>query len=42
MAAPLVSIENLTVQFRGHRGWSPAVEDVSFDIAEGESLGVVG
>jgi peptide/nickel transport system ATP-binding protein len=42
MAEPLLSIENLTVQFRGDRGWTNAVEDVSFDIAEGESLGVVG
>ena len=42
MAAPLLSIDNLTVQFRGDRGWSTAVEGVSFDIAEGESLGVVG
>ena len=42
MAAPLLSIDNLTVQFRGDRGWSTAVEAVSFDIAEGESLGVVG
>ncbi len=42
MAAPLLSIDDLTVQFRGDRGWSTAVEDVSFDIAEGESLGVVG
>ena len=42
MAAPLLSIDNLTVQFRGDRGWITAVEDVSFDIAEGESLGVVG
>ena len=42
MAAPLLEIENLTVQFRGDRGWSTAVEDVSFSIADGESLGVVG
>ena len=42
MAAPLLSIDNLTVQFRSDRGWSTAVEAVSFDIAEGESLGVVG
>src|ERR1700721_4763150 len=42
MAAPLLEIQNLTVQFRGDRGWSTAVEDVSFAIADGESLGVVG
>lgn len=42
MAAPLLAIRDLTVQFRTDRGWSTAVEDVSFDIAEGDSLGVVG
>src|ERR1700678_4290839 len=42
MAAPLLSVDDLTVQFRGDSGWSTAVEGVSFDIAEGESLGVVG
>jgi oligopeptide/dipeptide ABC transporter ATP-binding protein len=42
MASPLLSVDDLTVQFRGDRGWSTAVEGVSFDIAEGESLGVVG
>jgi oligopeptide/dipeptide ABC transporter ATP-binding protein len=41
-AAPLLSIEALTVQFRRDRGWSTAVEDVSFDIADGECVGVVG
>jgi oligopeptide/dipeptide ABC transporter ATP-binding protein len=38
----LVSIDKLTVQFRGDRGWVSAVEDVSFDIGEGECVGVVG
>jgi oligopeptide/dipeptide ABC transporter ATP-binding protein len=38
----LVSIDKLTVQFRGDRGWVNAVEDVSFDIGEGECVGVVG
>jgi peptide/nickel transport system ATP-binding protein len=42
MAAPLVSIDDLTVQFRTDRGWANAVEGVSFDIAEGECVGVVG
>src|SRR5271170_6024488 len=42
MAPPLLSVEDLTVQFRGDSGWSTVVEDISFDIAEGESLGVVG
>ena len=38
----LVSIDKLTVQFRGDRGWVSAVDDVSFDIGEGECVGVVG
>jgi oligopeptide/dipeptide ABC transporter ATP-binding protein len=40
--APLVSIDDLTVQFRTDRGWTTAVEGVSFDIGEGDCLGVVG
>jgi oligopeptide/dipeptide ABC transporter ATP-binding protein len=39
---PLLSVENLTVQFRGDRGWMTAVEDVSFTIGAGENLGIVG
>jgi oligopeptide/dipeptide ABC transporter ATP-binding protein len=39
---PLVSIENLTVQFRTDRGWATATEGVSFSIADGDCLGVVG
>ena len=42
MASPLLSVDDLTVQFRGDSGWSTAVEGVSFELAEGESLGVVG
>jgi oligopeptide/dipeptide ABC transporter ATP-binding protein len=39
---PLVSIDDLTVQFRTDRGWSTAVEGVSFDIGDGDCVGVVG
>jgi ABC-type dipeptide/oligopeptide/nickel transport system ATPase component len=42
VADPLLSIDDLTVQFRTDRGWSTAVEKVSFDIADGESIGLVG
>jgi peptide/nickel transport system ATP-binding protein len=42
VADPLLSIDDLTVQFCTDRGWSTAVEKVSFDIADGESIGVVG
>ena len=41
-SAPLVSIDDLTVQFRTDRGWSTAVEGVSFDIGDGDCVGVVG
>jgi len=40
--APLLSIDDLTVQFRTDRGWTTAIEGVSFDIGEGDCLGVVG
>jgi len=39
---PLVSIDDLTVQFRGDRKWTTAVEGVSFDVGEGDCLGIVG
>ena len=41
-AAPLLSVRNLRVEFPTRRGRLVAVHDVSFDIAAGEVLGVVG
>ena len=38
----LLSVENLTVAFSGDSGSWPVVEDVSFDLAPGETLGLVG
>ncbi len=38
----LLSVENLTVQFRGDAGWVSAVEDVSFAVRPREALGIVG
>jgi len=38
----LLAIDNLTVQFRGDGGWITAVDDVSLDLREGETLGIVG
>ena len=38
----LVSVENLTVSFRGAGGWQPVVRDLSFSIAPRETLAVVG
>ena len=38
----MLSIENLTVAFRGERGEATAIEEVSLSIGPGEILGVVG
>ena len=42
MTDPLLSVRNLRVEFPTRRGTLVAVDDVSFDIREGEVLGVVG
>ncbi|WP_229837277.1 ABC transporter ATP-binding protein [Thalassobaculum fulvum] len=42
MANPLLQVRNLVVEFPTRRGTLTAVDDISFDIAEGEVLGVVG
>ncbi len=39
---PLLSVENLRVEFPNRRGTLVAVDDISFHIDEGEVLGVVG
>lgn len=41
-AAPLLSVSNLTTSFRTEGGTVRAIEDVSFSVAPGEVLGVVG
>jgi peptide/nickel transport system ATP-binding protein len=38
----LLQIKNLVVEFPGRRGTLRALDDISFDIAPGEILGVVG
>ena len=42
MAAPLLDIQHLTVVFEGSRSTTTAVDDVSFHIDAGETLGLVG
>ncbi|MFA5580553.1 MAG: ABC transporter ATP-binding protein [Paracoccaceae bacterium] len=42
MAEPLLSVRNLVVEFPTRRGILRAIDDVSFDIHEGEVLGMVG
>jgi oligopeptide/dipeptide ABC transporter ATP-binding protein len=42
MAAPLLSIRNLTVQFRVDAGWVTAIDDVSLDVSAGDCVGIVG
>jgi peptide/nickel transport system ATP-binding protein len=41
-ATPLLEVRNLRVEFPTRRGTLVALDDVSFDIAAGEVLGVVG
>ena len=41
-AGPLLSVRDLCVRFRGESGWMTAIEEVGFDLAAGEALGIVG
>jgi peptide/nickel transport system ATP-binding protein len=42
MPSPLLEVKNLRVEFPTRRGTLLALDDISFDIAPGEILGVVG
>ena len=42
MAAPLLQVEDLTMHYATREGWVKAVDGVSFTLARGESLGLVG
>src|SRR5580698_10568240 len=39
---PLLSVRDLTVAFRNESGWLTAIENVGFDVAPREALGIVG
>ncbi|MGZ9075852.1 MAG: ATP-binding cassette domain-containing protein, partial [Burkholderiaceae bacterium] len=41
-SAPLLEVRNLRIEFPTRRGTLVAVDDISFSIAPGEVLGVVG
>ena len=41
-AAPVLSVRNLTTSFRTDMGIVTAIDGVSFDLAAGETLGIVG
>ncbi|MET0577240.1 MAG: ABC transporter ATP-binding protein [Ilumatobacteraceae bacterium] len=38
----MLEVAGLTVAFPGDRGWNPVVQDVSFEVSAGGTLGIVG
>ncbi|MCC7272352.1 MAG: ABC transporter ATP-binding protein [Alphaproteobacteria bacterium] len=42
MREPVLSVRGLTTEFRVRGAWHAAVRDVSFDLARGETLAIVG
>ena len=42
MSAPLLEIQNLRTYFHADHGLVKAVDDISFRLQEGRTLGIVG
>ena len=42
MAGPLLKVENLRVELKTRDGISPVIDDLSFELAEGENIAFVG
>ena len=42
MAEPLLKVENLRVELKTRQGISPVIDDLSFELAEGENIAFVG
>ncbi len=42
MTAPLLEVRDLAVEFAVEEAWRPVVSDLSFDLHQGEVLGIVG
>ncbi|AXY53900.1 ABC transporter ATP-binding protein [Rhodococcus ruber] len=42
MTEPLLSVDGLGVEFATAPGWTPVLQDVSFDVAAGQLVGLVG
>lgn len=42
MTEPLLSVDGLGVEFATATGWTPVLQDVSFDVAAGQLVGLVG
>jgi peptide/nickel transport system ATP-binding protein len=41
-AQPLLSVRNLTLEYKTRKGYVSAVDDVSFDLLPGQAMGLVG
>jgi oligopeptide/dipeptide ABC transporter ATP-binding protein len=39
---PLIDVRGLSVQYRDGKGWSPALEGITFDLSRGEVVGILG